>query len=1181
MGGKLLFVPEGGEPVMTKSSVHGVTVGGATGLADNLRKLALLALFIFSRSALAEASWDAGPFLTPPATLLSVANSRPAPKSAVELLLEQYDYRIEESGAAAIRHRAVYRILDAPAAKAWSRLSVSWRPSWDARPTLDARVVSPYGTEHRLDPSTVAEGGDGVSDEKYSSNRVLSAPLPSIENGAVVEFVTDRRIERALVTGVFGWRVPLQTWVALRAIEVHVTMPRALPFSHFLENTNAKPVIRETGTERRFVLRAGPFAEIPEEMFEPSMARGSLALATLSFGTGKSWNALARSYGELVDAQIARTPMEATARAVVGDASSVREAATRIARWMRPFRYSSLNIGDGGWVPHTPGETVSRRYGDCKDLSTLIVSLLRASGWEAWPVLVSVSDEDQPGSVPSLARFDHVLVKVGGPEPFFWDPTEPDLPPGELRWDDGGRTGLVVAPSTTALEALPAGSSQRSGYEVRTELTFLEGGLGTVNEMVKAWGEAAAVEHDSRLDPAERRRRQENRLKSKYETGPLVHFEESGRDRGDIFQRTVGARQAKALQTDGDTASFSVSRLRAFASVDDELFQDESAASVSPRKHPLEFFPMAVTVRTHVIPPAGFVPRGPRAPERVELGPAFYTAEEYVLPDHSVEVVDRLDLVKSRYTPAEVSAFRQAYTELRRGNDRTVGFDSEVSRLLEAGETDRAVRRADELARASPTNPAHRGRLSRALLQSGFTERARAVARQLTRDAPDNPAGWEALGMALLVGARTSPLDPPPDVEEAVQAFRRLKSLADTLSSSFMLAVALEMGSNGERFGPGARLDEAVVELRHFRKDLRSPIGDEELLWALYRAGRDAEVLSLAPRTSSSPRRNAEWVASRAIRSGVNEALEQVRRFNLGEEERRKLLETASEELTARGEFTAAAELFARAAIGRDEESVRLRLLRLRRLRDCSDRRPALDDPRSVVRAALDPARSPSAFDAILSSSLGESVRARLREQPFHLPKDSGFDTVPDDLVGEMLWCFTEAQVTKTGEASWEARGANPWTGSPTRWVVVAERGGLKLKDADGSASTVHVSQDAVQQIWTVAARAERGPEVERFLRAPDAREKDTALPLLEAYALLSAAHGDAWKARQLLAEVVRRRNEPSLTPAEWLVLGLLAERHGLTEDARAALAKAQTGGHRDPMVTAFFRDRSVPSNST
>jgi hypothetical protein len=178
-----------------------------------------------------------------------------------------------------------------------------------------------------------------------------------------------------------------------------------------------------------------------------------------------------------------------------------------------------------------------------------------------------------------------------------------------------------------------------------------------------------------------------------------------------------------------------------------------------------------------------------------------------------------------------------------------------------------------------------------------------------------------------------------------------------------------------------------------------------------------------------------------------------------------------------------------------------------------------------------------------------------------------------------MLWCFTQAEVAKLSEEAWEVRGASPWTGEPTRWVVVREAGAMRLKDASHPPS-MDVPADTVRQIWTAAARGERSSETNRLLQALDLRPKDTPLPLLEAYALLSATHGQTWKARQLLEETVRRRNAVALTPVEWLVLGLLAERHGLAEHTRAALSKARAGADRDAMVAAFLRERDAPSKN-
>jgi len=173
-----------------------------------------------------------------------------------------------------------------------------------------------------------------------------------------------------------------------------------------------------------------------------------------------------------------------------------------------------------------------------------------------------------------------------------------------------------------------------------------------------------------------------------------------------------------------------------------------------------------------------------------------------------------------------------------------------------------------------------------------------------------------------------------------------------------------------------------------------------------------------------------------------------------------------------------------------------------------------------------------------------------------------------------MLWCSTQAQVASTAESGWEFRGTNPWTGAPASWLIVREGGALKLRGAQGTGSSATFEVGAVGHIWTMAARSGEAPEVQQLLFASDARSKDTAVPMLQAYAGLSAAHGEAWKARRLLAEAVGRRNRVGLTSEEWLVSGLLAERHGLTEEAQAAFTRARRAAPPDGVVATFFRDR-------
>ncbi|CAA9540536.1 MAG: hypothetical protein AVDCRST_MAG91-3816 [uncultured Sphingomonadaceae bacterium] len=91
-------------------------------------------------------------------------------------------------------------------------------------------------------------------------------------------------------------------------------------------------------------------------------------------------------------------------------------------------RYVALAMGTGGLVPADAEETWSRRYGDCKAKTALLLGLLRELGVEAEPVAVStVFGDGLDQRLPMVGLFDHVLVRA--------------VVSGRTYWLDGTRTG--------------------------------------------------------------------------------------------------------------------------------------------------------------------------------------------------------------------------------------------------------------------------------------------------------------------------------------------------------------------------------------------------------------------------------------------------------------------------------------------------------------------------------------------------------------------------------------------------------------------------------------------------------------------------------------------------------------------------------------------------------------------
>ncbi len=74
-------------------------------------------------------------------------------------------------------------------------------------------------------------------------------------------------------------------------------------------------------------------------------------------------------------------------------------------------RYLGLESGIGAYKPNPPEKVYKQLYGDCKDKSLLLISLLRHEGLEAYPILVNTnSGEILSSSLPLNQSFNHCVV---------------------------------------------------------------------------------------------------------------------------------------------------------------------------------------------------------------------------------------------------------------------------------------------------------------------------------------------------------------------------------------------------------------------------------------------------------------------------------------------------------------------------------------------------------------------------------------------------------------------------------------------------------------------------------------------------------------------------------------------------------------------------------------------------
>ena len=135
-------------------------------------------------------------------------------------------------------------------------------------------------------------------------------------------------------------------------------------------------------------------------------------------------------WGELavrVDAAWTASGEKSDAEQLAAFAKPAKLDAAAIAGLVRQiqdgFRYLSINLETGGWIPASPRKTARQRHGDCKDLAWLAASVLRGWGVVARPVLVGTGLRERVADLlPMSIAFNHAILEVE------WD--------GAKRWFD-------------------------------------------------------------------------------------------------------------------------------------------------------------------------------------------------------------------------------------------------------------------------------------------------------------------------------------------------------------------------------------------------------------------------------------------------------------------------------------------------------------------------------------------------------------------------------------------------------------------------------------------------------------------------------------------------------------------------------------------------------------------------
>ncbi len=341
-----------------------------------------------------------------------------------------------------------------------ANIAVDFDPDYQTLVLHSVDVVRAGERSSRLHPERIRllHRASSLEQRIFDNTQTASLFLDDIQAGDIVEYAyTLRGANPVFGDRHFGfftmqWGVP----VAKSTARLLVADDLAVQMAQHNLPSPAEPRVREGYLEYRWAQRDVAARFIPDDA--PDWYR---PLPRIEWSLYDDWQTVAHWAEPLYSAPSpAPVAVRELAERIQREYSGDEERLLAALRFVQgEVRYLSVSLGVHSHAPHDPNLVLERRFGDCKDKTLLLLTLLAELDIPARPALVNTwLRRGVRERLPSPGAFDHVLATVELHGRRYWlDPTLTLQPsPLDALAQPNFGYALVVDPDTRELtSALP------------------------------------------------------------------------------------------------------------------------------------------------------------------------------------------------------------------------------------------------------------------------------------------------------------------------------------------------------------------------------------------------------------------------------------------------------------------------------------------------------------------------------------------------------------------------------------------------------------------------------------------------------------------------------------------------------------------------------------------------------
>ena len=430
--------------------------------------------------------------------------------NAGAVLLYSYGYvEFFKDGTSVTRSLERYKIFN-ERGRNFATKSIPYREGYQEVKIFFANTIKPDGKIITLDERDIQDASQHAGYEFYTDIKVKKFTMPAVENDCVIEVAYEIKNLKPILDMDYADTFFCRNLFPIEEDIAEIVLPAGTELKYKKFKTDITPQIQTDGQKTRYVFVNKTQKEIIPESRMPSLLDRE-TFPQLSYWTLKDWNIISQWYSKLFREQMKSSEdLERFTKELIAGKKTEEDKINAIFNFVsQNIRYIAVLLGPHTHKPHEAHQIFQKRYGDCKDKTVLLLTMLKIAGIQGMPALVPATGKYFDDSIPSISAFNHVIAAVPYQDKYLWlDATNEtasfDSPPFTLPTkvfliNEDGSHRFIITPSL---------NSKKDYFQLDILFNIDIEGNADIDYTYQFFGKAAeAIRYSFKYAPPEQRKK--------------------------------------------------------------------------------------------------------------------------------------------------------------------------------------------------------------------------------------------------------------------------------------------------------------------------------------------------------------------------------------------------------------------------------------------------------------------------------------------------------------------------------------------------------------------------------------------------------------------------------------------------------------------------------------------------